>query len=236
MSHGNHQQRLNESLSALMDGEASELEVQRLLKESDASGSAPVADVNQRWSRYQLAASVLRGEKVAPVDLGLAASISAAIAEEPSLAETQPSAANDAIDEGARSRWWRPLSRGAVAATVAFAAVLGVQQMQAPQPAGEMVAEVERPAQQPVQSMPQPSGFIVPMPTLNTRAVSTAPQLVPEQRSGMGPSPQVQVVPSPELMRHLNRVMIEHSEQAARVGSQGMVPFARATYGERPSE
>lgn len=229
MSHGNHQQRLNESLSALMDGEASELEIQRLLKESDGSGSS----LQECWSRYQLAGNVLRGEKVAPVDLGLAASISAAIADEPCLAEpAQPSAANDSSETG-RSRWWRPLSRGAVAATVAFAAVLGVQQIQSPQPGGDMLAEVERPAQQPVQSSPQPSGFLVP--TLNTRAVSTAPQFVPEQRVG-SPSPQVQMVPSPELMRHLNRVMIEHSEQAARVGSQGMVPFARATYGERPPE
>ncbi|MBN8431176.1 sigma-E factor negative regulatory protein [Microbulbifer salipaludis] len=229
MSHGNHQQRLNESLSALVDGEASELEIQRLLKSSDAAGG----DLQQRWSRYQLAGSVLRGEKVAPVDLGLAASISAAIADEPSLAESaQPAAANDAGESG-RSRWWRPLSRGAVAATVAFAAVLGVQQMQSPQPGTQMVAELERPAQQPVQSAPQPSGFLVP--TLNTRPVSTAPQLVPEQRVG-SPSPQVQMVPSPELMRHLNRVMLEHSEQAARVGSQGMVPFARATYGERTPE
>lgn len=230
MSHGNHQQRLNESLSALMDGEASELELQRLLKERDVSGG----DLSQRWSRYQLAASVMRGEKVAPVDLNLAASISAAIADEPPLvAALEPEAANDSA--ATRSRWWRPLSRGAVAATVAFAAVLGVQQMQAPQTGGgELVAEVERPAQQPVQSVPQPSGFMVP--TLNTRSVSTNPQLVPEQRIGMGASQPVQVVPSPELMRHLNRVMMEHSEQAARMGSQGMVPFARATYGERPPE
>lgn len=230
MSHGNHQQRLDESLSALMDGEASELEVQRLLKESDASGGV----LGERWARYQLAASVMRGEKVAPVSLGLAASISAAIADEPPLtAPAEPRAANDAA--APRSGWWRPLSRGAVAATVAFAAVLGVQQMQTPQTGGELVATVERPAQQPVQSVPQPSGFLVP--TLNTRSVSTNPQLVPEQRvGGMGVSPQVQVVPSPELMRHLNRVMMEHSEQAARVGSQGMVPFARATYGDRPPE
>ncbi|WP_231757666.1 sigma-E factor negative regulatory protein [Microbulbifer elongatus] len=232
MSHGNHQQRLNESLSAFMDGEASELEIQRLLKESDAASSASGGELNERWSRYQLAASVMRGEKVAPVDLGLAASISAAIAEEPPLQSAEPAPANDTHHDVTRSRWWRPLSRGAVAATVAFAAVLGVQQMQAPQTQDDLVAESERPQQAPVASMPQPSGFLAP--TLNTRAVSTAPQLVPEQR--VGPAPQVQMVPTPELMRHLNRVMVEHSEQAARVGSQGMVPHARATYGERPSE
>ncbi|MFC6979067.1 sigma-E factor negative regulatory protein [Microbulbifer taiwanensis] len=80
MSHGNHQDRLNESLSALMDGEASELELQRLLKASAGS-----AEVGERWSRYQLAASVLRREQVAPVDSGLAASISAAIEREEPL-------------------------------------------------------------------------------------------------------------------------------------------------------
>ncbi|WGL16707.1 sigma-E factor negative regulatory protein [Microbulbifer bruguierae] len=235
MSHGNHQQRLHESLSALMDGEANELELQRLLKESEVNGGVSAEDLNQRWSRYQLAASVMRGEKVAPVDLGLAASISAAIADEPPLSQpAEPQSANDGGDSSGGNRWLKSLSRGAVAATVAFAAILGVQQMQAPQPGTELVAEVERPVQQPVQPMPQSSGFVTP--ALNTRAVSTAPQLVPEPRVGVSPAYQGQVVPSPELMRHLNRVMLEHSEQAARVGSQGMVPFARATYGERPAE
>lgn len=232
MSHGSHQQRLHESLSALMDGEASELEIQRLLKESGANGSA-VDGVGQRWSRYQLAASVMRGDQVAPVDFGLAASISAAIDDEPELHVQQEVAANDATS---RSRWWRPLSRGAVAATVAFAAVLGVQQMQQPATSGgELVAEVERPAQQPVQSMPRPSGFYVP--SLTTRSVSTMPVVTPEQRGAAGQqSVPVQLVPSPQLLRHLNRVMIEHSEQAAQMGSQGMVPFARASYGEQAPE
>ncbi|MFV8781786.1 sigma-E factor negative regulatory protein [Microbulbifer sp. SA54] len=232
MSHGNHQQRLNESLSALMDGEASELEIQRLLKESSAGSGSD--DLGLRWSRYQLAASVMRGEQVAPVDLGLAARISAAIDDEP-LHNVQPDVA--ANDVGARSRWWRPLSRGAVAATVAFAAVLGVQQMQQPATTGigvELAAEVERPAQQPVQSVPRPSGFYVP--ALNTRSVSTMPLVTPEQRGVGQQSVPVQLVPSADLMRHLNRVMVEHSEQAAQMGSQGMVPFARATYGEQPPE
>ncbi|MFD1216270.1 MULTISPECIES: sigma-E factor negative regulatory protein [Microbulbifer] len=229
MTHGNHQQRLNESLSALMDGEAGELEVQRLLKASESGAAAE--EVRMRWSRYQLAASAMRNEQVAPVDLGLAASISAAIADEPAHTESPvPEAANDAP----RSRWWRPLSRGAVAATVAFAAVLGVQQMQAPESDNSaMVAEIERPAQPAVQSAPQPNGFAVP--SLNTRAVGTAAPLVVSEQRGERRVP-VQVVPSPELMRHLNRVMVEHSEQAAQMGSQGMLPYARASYGERPAE
>ncbi|MCW8126333.1 sigma-E factor negative regulatory protein [Microbulbifer halophilus] len=226
MSHGNHQDRLNESLSALMDGEVSELELQRLLKASSAS-----TQMGQRWSRYQLVASALRREQVAPVDSGLAAGISAAIEREEPL--SRPGDAVESTGQLTRSRWWRPLSRGAVAATVAFAAVLGVQQLSQPEPGdSEMLAETERPVQQPVQSSPQPSGFYVPAPS--TRSVSTgAPRLVPDRQPGATGQAAAKQVPTPELMRHLNRVMIKHSEQAAHVGNQGMVPFARATYGEQ---
>ncbi|WP_444902779.1 sigma-E factor negative regulatory protein [Microbulbifer sp. CnH-101-E] len=231
MSHGNHQERLNESLSALMDGEVSELELQRLLKASSAS-----EELGERWSRYQLAASVMRREQVAPVNSSLAANISAAIDLEEPLSQTGSGGAV-AVNGLINNRWWRPLSRGAVAATVAFAAILGVQQItdtqQSPvQGQGvELMAEVERPAQPVVQSAPQPSGFYVPAPS--TRSVSTAtPSFVPEQRGVVGQQ-VIQQVPTPELMRHLNRVMMQHSEQAAHVGSQGMVPFARATYGEQ---
>lgn len=226
MSHGNHQDRLNESLSALMDGEAGELELQRLLKASAAS-----KEVGARWSRYQLAASVVRGERVVPVNSGLAANISAAIAQEEPLSQShgEGGAANDTA---ARGRWRRSLSRGAVAATVAFAAVLGVQQFSQPQPGGDLVAGAERP-EQPVQSLPQPNGFYVPAPS--TRAVSTAaPRLVPD--NPVAGQAQLHRAPPPELMRHLNRVMIQHSEQAAHIGSQGMVPFARATYGEQSGQ
>lgn len=226
MSHGKHQERLNESLSALMDGKVSELELQRLLKVSAAS-----AEVGARWSRYQLAASVLRHERVAPVDSDLAARISTAIEREGPLSGSGGGGAADGI---ANSRWWRPLSRGAVAATVAFAAILGVQQWQVAdrgqsQPDGELVAEAEPPV---AQSVAQPSGFIVPAPS--TRSASTAaPRLMPDQRRGASDKAMIQRLPTPELMRHLNRVMIQHSEQAAHLGSQGMVPFARATYGEK---
>lgn len=230
MSHGNHQERLNESLSALMDGEVSELELQRILKSSAAS-----EELGERWSRYQLAASVMRREQISPVDSGLSASIAAAIDLEEPLSQGENSATVSASGL-VNSRWWRPLSRGAVAATVAFAAILGVQQIADTQQNSvqgiDQVAEIERPAQPVVQSAPQPSGFYVPAPS--TRSVSTAtPRFVPEQRGGVVGQAVIQQAPTPELMRHLNRVMIQHSEQAAHVGSQGMVPFARATYGEQ---
>ncbi|SDJ56600.1 sigma-E factor negative regulatory protein [Microbulbifer yueqingensis] len=235
MSHGSHQDRLNESLSALMDGEATELELQRLLKRGSEGD-----EMAERWSRYQLAASIMRREQFAPVAPGLAASISAAIDAEGPL-DTAASDAESSAGMATRSPWVRSLSRGAVAATVAFAAILGVQQLSQPDPAAnntgapQLAAEAPRPVQQAVQSAPQPSGFYVPAPT--TRSVSTAsPRLVPERQPGVPVQAVIQQAPPPELIRHLNRVMIRHSQQAGHVSSQGMVPFARATYGEQDGQ
>ncbi|WP_237058758.1 sigma-E factor negative regulatory protein [Microbulbifer sediminum] len=234
MSHGSHQDRLNESLSALMDGEATELELQRLLKHGSAEG-----DLAERWSRYQLAASVMRREQVAPAMPGLAAGIAAAIEAEAPL-DVHSGDSGSAANDGGRSPWMRTLSRGAVAATFAFAAILGVQQLSQPQPgtagsevgAPQLAAEAPQPVQQ---SAPQPSGFYVPAPT--TRSVSTgAPRLVPERQPGVPVQTVIQQAPPAELIRHLNRVMIQHSQQAGHVSTQGMVPFARATYGEQDGQ
>lgn len=218
MPNGNHQHRLDESLSALMDGEVSELDLRRLVKASTSD-----SELAERWSRYQLAASVLRGERVAPVNPDLAAAVSAAIAD-----EKTPQRMN-ATSAGILGRWQRTLSRSAIAATVAFVALLSFHQLSSPPADGQFLTSTVRPMSQPVQSAPQPQGFYIPAPHLRT--VSTAaPQLVPDQRPGAMPQ---QSPSSPELMRHLNRVLVKHSEHAAHMGSQGMVPFVRASYSDQ---
>ncbi|MDC0404167.1 sigma-E factor negative regulatory protein [Porticoccaceae bacterium] len=122
-----YQQRVKESLSALADGEISELELQRLLRELDGDeGSA----LRQRWSGYHQQRSLLRGEQFESLDLSSA--VAAAIADEP---------------RHARSRWsslGSNLSRLAVAASVAVFALVGVQQLQTnanQQPALEFAQE-----------------------------------------------------------------------------------------------
>ncbi|MGI1677353.1 MAG: sigma-E factor negative regulatory protein [Cellvibrionaceae bacterium] len=60
MSDGSKQQHLYESLSALVDNEASELELHRILSESERDPS-----VRARWHRYQLARTALKGEVIA---------------------------------------------------------------------------------------------------------------------------------------------------------------------------
>jgi len=72
-------QQLDESLSALMDGEASEMELRRILKSSDADKES----IDKRWMRYHLASDAMRGEVELPSVMDLSSSISAAIADEP---------------------------------------------------------------------------------------------------------------------------------------------------------
>lgn len=94
-------------LSALMDGEASELEIRQLLVELDESAT-------ESWSRWHLAQDVMQGHSSHPaVSRDFCASVSQAIAEERLPA--------------APKKWWPAVSRVAVAASVALAVVGGWQ-------------------------------------------------------------------------------------------------------------
>ena len=105
------QQRLKQTLSALADGEANELELQRILRELDGD-AAPL--LRQRWQSYHQQRALMRGERFAAGDIS--AAVSAAIAAEPAHR---------------KSRWnsaLGSLSRVAVAASVALFALVAVQQ------------------------------------------------------------------------------------------------------------
>lgn len=96
---------LRESLSALMDGEASELEVRRLLRENDDSLSA-------LWGRFHTQRSVLRDE-AGFAELDVSASVREALAVE------RP-------HRRLFGDWRKPLAGFAVAASVAAVVVFGL--------------------------------------------------------------------------------------------------------------
>lgn len=104
---------LDQSVSAVMDGEADELELRRVL-----AAAGEDAAVRERWSRYQLARAVMHKQTVVP-GLDLASAVSAAIAaeESPVVAPAVPAA---------RSGWAR-FGRVAVAASVTLAVLVGVR-------------------------------------------------------------------------------------------------------------
>jgi sigma-E factor negative regulatory protein RseA len=98
---------LQESLSAVMDNEADELELRRVLNAFD--------DVETRdtWARYQIARAVMHKDLLLP-RLDIAAAVSAALAEE-------------AVPAKASRGPWRSLGRLAVAASVTVAVLAGVR-------------------------------------------------------------------------------------------------------------
>ncbi len=120
---------LQESLSAVMDNEADELEIRRVLSAIDD------AETRATWSRYQVARAVMHKDLLDP-KLDLAAAVSAALADEAAPAAPKP-------------RAWRSLGRLAVAASVTVAVLAGVRLYNHDEVTGAQLAQ-----QQPAQSGP----------------------------------------------------------------------------------
>jgi len=103
---------MRESLSALMDDEANELEVERVL-----ARIASDSDLRQVWVRYNAVHSLAAGQVPAHLELDISSRVSEAIA------------GGSRVSTGFRERFMRPLASMAVAASVAAAVVLGGQQL-----------------------------------------------------------------------------------------------------------
>jgi sigma-E factor negative regulatory protein RseA len=128
---------LQESLSAVMDNQADELELRRVLAASDDP------ELRATWSRYQIARAVMHKELLEP-RLDIAAAISVALADEPVPAASQ-----------AQRGPWRTVGRLAVAASVTVAVLAGVRFYNQDDITGAQLAQQ---ASQPVLNIPQVSG------------------------------------------------------------------------------
>lgn len=113
-----------ESLSAMMDGEASEFELRRNLEQAEQSGEA-----GERWRRYHVARAAMRGEPVA-ADIDISDRVMAALADEPTYSMTpeEPQADVAMAERRKESRnFWKPIASMAMAASVTAVVILGVQ-------------------------------------------------------------------------------------------------------------
>jgi len=126
---------LQESLSAVMDNEADELELRRVLNAFD--------DVETRdtWARYQIARAVMHKDLLIP-RLDLASAVSQALADEAVPAK---------VSRGP----WRSLGRLAVAASVTVAVLAGVRLYNQDEIAG---VELAQQTTQPGLTVPQVKG------------------------------------------------------------------------------
>ena len=126
---------LQESLSAVMDNEADELELRRVLSAIED------ADTLATWSRYQIARAAMHKELLIP-HLDISAAVAAGIADEvsPLKAGRGP---------------WRTLGRLAVAASVTVAVLAGVRLYNQDEIAGAQLAQQTQPTNV---AMPQAKG------------------------------------------------------------------------------
>jgi sigma-E factor negative regulatory protein RseA len=111
---GKRGEALDESLSALMDDQAQEMELRRLLRDMDRCSDACEA-TQQSWYRQHLVRAALHGEPVTHAP-NFAASVRVAIDSE--VQEDAPAGS-----------WRRSVSSFAVAASVAAVVVVGGQQL-----------------------------------------------------------------------------------------------------------
>jgi sigma-E factor negative regulatory protein RseA len=102
--------KLRESISALVDGEANEMDLHRVLKASESDD-----DVRQSWRRYQAISAVVKNEERSLLQIDISAGVKTALAD-------------DKVAIGGRiSEMLKPMMSVAVAATVTVAILTGTQ-------------------------------------------------------------------------------------------------------------
>ena len=207
----NEEHKVRESLSALIDDELSELELQRLLKQSVSE------DALAAMQRYQAVHAVLAGQG-ALARLDVRERVAAALEAEPDL--TQPEARDSREIPGVKLR--RQLFGGvAVAASVAFAVIFSAQLMRE-QPSAASPTAMVRAASGPASSTMAPDFVSAPRDT-----ALVASDVAPLNVAPLDVAPVTEQTMSEENLRRLNSYLMRHAEHAALSNGQTTVPFAR---------
>jgi len=244
-------EQLKESLSAMVDGEADDLEMRRVLKQMDS-------DLAVQWQRYQSLRQILTKEPGIADDgllsRDITVRVAAAIADEPT---PQLSTAADKTGRAVSglAAWQRSAAGFAVAATVSLAVVWGWQNIGgtpiAPtlnpavsvavtDPSPESVAPAQplmrSPLYAPATQRLQHSQWAATTVALNQRVIPRAQSLRTQasraQTSHSGPVSTGR--PDADVIRYtqadadrMNAYFVTHSGHAALNANKGMLPFAR---------
>lgn len=191
---------MRESLSALVDGEANELELERVLRQIGED-----EELRGTWVRYHAVQTLTAGQPVGSLSVDISGRVRQAVAE---------------VEEEGRAapRWrgfMRPVASFAVAASVASIVVLGGQQL-------SRVGEVPDAGSQPsLAGGVSPVGLVNGLGATSVRASLGGGQAQPALQPTAGTAYR-------ELARQrMQRYAQEHAEQAALNTPQGLLPYAR---------
>lgn len=234
--------QLLESLSALLDDEASELEVRRILKNVDHN-----PEMLSCWQRYNLIGSLMRKETLGDElgEPGFTALVAAAIRDEPEMAVEKSSLSTGSQPAGEyassdrqrrfseRSSHWTWFGKASIAASFAAAVVFGANFMSTPSELGasgapQMAGAGTEPGRH--QRVDVPQGF--QLPTLEARTVSQSsnPTRAFDSARRVTPAlPGADDLTDGATQDMLNDMLIFHVERASANGGLGMMPFARVS-------
>ncbi len=188
---------MRETLSALLDSEADELELERLLRRIGDD-----RELRETWVRYNLARDVAAGHRLSHAGLDVSARVREALAS--------PARRDSA---SLRQRLLRPVASLAVAASVAVTVVVG----------GRQLALLDNDAYSgdgAVAASTSPVGMLNSLGASAVRA-SFGTRPVP------GLQPASRTAYQELARQRMNAYMQEHAEQAALNSPQGLMPFAR---------
>jgi len=195
---------LGESLSALMDGEASDLDTRRVLKALALEDSQNAMLMRDKWRRYQSVSSVMKGDVICKVDYSV--DITRAIAEE-AIFKVNPLV-----------KILSSSGRLAIAASVALVAVLGVQQFNLPAESTDQAAGFAYIDETSVEGLVGPANQLPAGWTISEEL---------QVRTVSADSVEKDIYSEEDARAYLAYVLAKHASKAPYVRSQGMLPYAR---------
>ena len=200
--------RLRESVSALVDGEADELELRRLLASDDEV-------VRTAWRDFHVVRDSISGVDMRFAQFDISQRVQAALAGEiisaPSLT----------------ARWWRPVASFAVAASVATVVAVGARHFNS-DIGGEAIAQT--PTVSPVVASSMAAGRVYPAP------MQPVVGNVPVSATMTSPLQPVSLDPDQLAQQRLQQYLLRHSERAALNNGQGVITFARVPQLDAPKQ
>ncbi len=189
---------LRESLSALMDGEASELELRRILAEKDPS-------LREQWAAMHRQRESMH-DTLSHANIDISQGVMAAL---------------DNIEQESAGSWRQALSGLAVAASVAALVVLGgnLSQLGGADSRDAVIADSGR--VYPV-ALGSASGS-VPVSAEFTQA---SPAFPPRQ-SNITPAPAADAIAAQQARERFEALLRKHTDNAAVNNGQGIISYAR---------
>lgn len=219
-------EKFHEELSALMDGELSELELRRVVRQC-AEEPGHMA----QWYRMHRVRSVLRGEHREPgmciTSLDLTARVSAALDKEAAHEPSSLTASSGQVPARASARWYdtfiKPLASVAVAASVSAMVVVGWQSVNGVPgaPGASGLAQNSPPATTLVSQTHNVRGGA--MPVAEFQSVSRTPA-----RIAGSADMEIIRIDDQSYNERLRRYLISHSGNAAQHTASGTYSYARA--------